>query len=288
MSWPESPAWLLRLQAQLGDALRTPLSREGGVLAATTGDYDPRLLDALGDQPGSSAAERLGIYQRQYWARLFTTLQRAFPLTAQLMSYWSFNELAARHLLDQPPRDFDLESIGQGFEARLARELRGGFQPQRAVPVEALMDAARIDAAFQRVLRAPLTPPFVPTAEDVPRLSACRLTLSPAAALIAEHWPLCELRAVAGPDASPAALGERAHAAQHWLLLRRGATELRRLPLEPLEAELLQLLTEQPLAQALAELEIRAGAEHRSSLPGRAQAWLAKSVELGVWSGLSP
>lgn len=287
MSWSESPAWLVELQARFGAALRTPLSREGGELSATPESYEPELLAALGAQPGSSAAERFGIYQRQYWARLLTTLQRAFPLTAQLMGYWSFNELGARHVLEQPPRDLDLDAVAHGFDARLARELRAGFQPQRAVPIDALLEAAQVDAAFQRVLRAPMVSPFVPTAEDVPRLAASALELSPTAQLIAEHWPLCELRAQASPEAKPPLLGERSEVARHWLLVRRGATELRRVPLEPLEGELLGLLTLHPLPQALAELETRCHPDSRAALPQQAQVWLARSVQLGIWSGLA-
>lgn len=292
MSWPQSPEWLLELQARFGDLLRTPLSRAGGSLHAETSAYPTALTTALEPTPALSSAERLAVYHRQYWFRLFTVLQGLFPLTARLVGYWRFNEFAAAHLIERPPRGFDIDDIGEGFEQTLSLNVREHgdvtVAPGSRIPVEALLDAARIDAGFHRVLRAPQPEPFHPSPDDVARFDSSCLVLSPAVALLRERWPLCERRAsfIEQPSDEPITLGAPWPTARHWLLARHG-TRLGLLSLEPREAELIGLLQLHPLEQALGLLEASAGDEERAKLPEQAQAWLSRSVRLGVWSGLA-
>jgi Putative DNA-binding domain len=94
MSWPSSPGWLLELQASFGDMLRTPLDRSTGSLRANDAAYPAPLMRAARPARDQSGGERLAAYNRQYWFRLFTVLQRAFPLTSRLIGFWHFNEYA--------------------------------------------------------------------------------------------------------------------------------------------------------------------------------------------------
>lgn len=290
MSWPASPDWLLELQRQFGDLLRTPLERTGGALRAATEAYDARLVSGTVATPSLTSAERLAIYHRQYWFRLFTVLQGLYPLTARLVGYWRFNELAERHLLEHPPRGFDLDVVGDGFPASLEQQLREVDSivtaTGQSVDAAGVLEAARIDAGFHRVARAPVSEPLRPGPSDIARFSSSCLVLSPSVALLKEHFALCELRAslLEGPGDRPLPLGERLPAPRHWLLARH-ATQLGLLALEPLEAELLHLLQAHPLPRALGLLEASASEPERAQLPGQAQAWLARSVRLGVWAG---
>jgi hypothetical protein len=191
-------------------------------------------------------------------------------------------------VLQQPPRGFDIESVGAGFDAFVAERA----SETTKAPYEALREAARIDAAFHRVLRAPAVAPFRPGQADAARLTDSRLALSPAVALLAEHFRLCEARqalldAHADVDAHATGgmvLAEPRSAAAHFLLARVDE-RIALLPLEPREAELLSLLCELPLNAALARLEASCSPEERTELPEKAQAWLARSVRLGVWAG---
>lgn len=291
MSWPESPAWLVELQQRFGALLQTPLDRSSGSLRAETSAYDAQLLAAARPTETHSSAERLATYHRQYWFRLFTVMQGQYPLTARLVGYWRFNDFAARHLVDRPPRGFDIDTVGHGFAETLAQ-----LVPEDA----AVREAAAIDAAFHRVTRAPQREPFRPTAEDAPRLASSRFVLSPSVALLSEHWPLCQRRVGFVDQKGDAAgdrkgnesveLGEPLSDARHWLLARHQAKpnlKLSLIALERAEAKLLQLLQQYPLEQALGLLEATASEAERAALPERAQAWLARSVQLGVWSGLA-
>lgn len=286
------PDWLGPFQASFGAMVRTPLERRTGTLRASPEAYDVALKAAA--LPGSalSAEERLAIYNRQYWARLFTLFHAAFPLTTRLLSHFTFNDYVARFLLAYPPRGWDIDTALHGFEAFLeqAAAPAGVLIDGHRAPVDrtALVQAARIDAAFHHVFRAPPVAPFRPSAEHAGRLLTSRLQRSPAVAVLEEAWPLCELRRTLAGDAResalelPARLGE----SQFWLLVRSPA-KLGQLALEPLEARLLTLLETLPVGEALAVLEQACPASRLPQLPGDAQRWLARSVENGFWRGIA-
>jgi len=293
---PASPAWLLELEAAFGRMLRQPLSRATGALRAETGAYPPELLAQAKPGPGLSGAERLAVYHRQYWFRLFTLLQGAFPLTARLVGFWRFNQLVSDFLVAHPPRGWNIDQASDGFADFLGETLPDTeleLEPARGpLPRAALLEAARIDAAYHDVFCAPLVTPYAPAQGDAARLAQGRLRLSPAVALLTESWPLCELRRRAvGAQSTEASLvlGPRLAERRSWLLGRDGV-RLGLLALEPREARLLELLTRHPVAAALARLEAEysgSGLEtERQQLPELVQSWLARSVRLGVWAGL--
>ncbi len=292
MSWPASPAWLLELQDAFGQMLRTPLSRSTGTLSAETGGYPPALLAQTKLGREQSSAERLAVYNRQYWFRLFTLLQVAFPLTAALVGFWRFNQLASYFLVARPPRSWDLERVGDGFADFLSQTLPDAeFEvqpPRRNLPRAALVEAARIDAAYRDVFGAPPVTPFTPALDDAARLLHGTLRLSPAVALLTESWPLCELRRlVVGPQPveGSTGLGARLETPRSWLLGRDGL-KLGLLPLDPREAQLLRLLTQNSVGTALARLEANCTEAELLHLPEQVQTWLARSVRLGIWASL--
>jgi hypothetical protein len=282
-------SWLEDFQARFSAMLRTPLNRGTGTLRVDPGVYDPRLQEEALDGPTASAVERLSVYNRQYWFRLFGVVQSAFPLTARLLGHWLFNDYAARFLLAHPPQGWNIDRVPSAFEAFLASSLpKSGVQVQtRRVDTEALLEAARIDAAWRDVFLAPATAVFQPSAKDASRLLTARLTPSPAVAVLEEHWPLLELRRtlISDPGESPVDVPPRLPRSQWWALARKPAG-IGQLALEAREAELFLLLREQPLGDALACLERVCSEDERPTLPARTQKWLSRSVELGFWCGI--
>jgi len=289
MTWPNSPEWLLELQTRFTALLRTPLDRSSGSLRADTSAYDPALLAAALPNPTLDSAERLAIYHRQYWFRLFTALQGLYPLTARLAGYWHFNDLAAHHLLKRPPRGFDIDTIGDEFELTLAEHLIENdplaLDSRRPVPAAALRNAAQVDAAFQRVTRAPRSEPLRPGPADAPRFDDSCLRLTANVALIREHWPLCEARMALAetPSDAPIPLAAPWPTPRHWLLTQQ-TSRLGLVALSPREAQLLDLLQQLPLTQALGTLEATTPPAERALLPEATQTWLARSVRLGIWA----
>lgn len=285
------PTWLAQFQERFGRMVRTPLDGSSGSLQVTPQAYDHELTRVALASPALASTDRLAIYNRQYWFRLFTVFHGAFPLTTRLLSHFTFNAYVTRFLLARPPRDWDIDSTLVGFDDFLLEALPAGAVPIAGQPVGieplAVVQAARIDAAFHRVFRAPAVEPFHPGAEHAERLLASRLLASPSATVLEEHWPLCELRRSIAGEAGEAAvaLPERLSQPRFWLLLRSG-TKLSVLALEPREAQLWSLLQELSVGAALERLERDCSDDERLDLPASTQRWLARSVTLGVWSGL--
>lgn len=280
MTLREAPAWLAEYQSLFGALLRTPLDRATGSLRAPTEGYDEALLAQVREGPFGPARERLAVYHRQYWFRLFRAFHVSFPLTARLLGFWECNGYAARFLEQSPPRGWDLERVAEGFDRWLSGAL--AEHPQR----ELLLEAAAHDALHRGLLRAPPVAPFRPTAEEAATLLLRRLVRAPGAAVFTERWALTLAR---GRLRSLSA-EERLEAPAPWpapvsLLLLREEGGLRSFALEAEEALLLALLEEHPVGEALALLEGRCAEGARAALPARARAWLARGVQRGVWSG---
>ncbi|MGA7123222.1 MAG: DNA-binding domain-containing protein [Polyangiaceae bacterium] len=281
----EAPEWLAEFQRRFGDVIRTPLDRTTGTLTVASSSYDPRVVaDAL-DGSAVAGADRLAVYNRQYWLRLFDVLQSAFPLTSRLVGYWRFNDYAARFIFETPPRGWDIDDAADGFEAFFEKRLGCRDAGER----RALVESARLDAAWRHVFRAPKTHPFRPSAADAARLLDSRLVLSPGVAIVEETFPLLELRKEVLADRSEKrmAIPPALPSSRAWALVRKDDGILQ-VPLEPREAELFALLGNFSVREALARLERMCCAEERARLPANAQAWLARSVERDFWIGIDP
>lgn len=280
-----TPSWLAELQAQFTAMLRTPLDRSSGTLSVSPSKY-PREL-AGSDR---HRLERLAVYNRQYWFRLFGVLGGAFPLTARLVGHWRFNGHASRFLEAHPPRSYFIDHVSNGFADFLAATARESDVAGLELTLEAWREAIRIDEAWRMAHYAVLPPVWRLTPEEAPRVFSSRLRTSPTVHLVDEGWPLVDLRGRVveevdgeGPIALPPAFerGER----RSWAIVRR-PQGVGALALEPLEAQLFRLLGEHRVDEALARLEACASPNDREALPNRARFWLMRSVELGFWSGL--
>ncbi len=278
MSDRAPPPWLAELQARFGEVLRTPLDRAGGRVRASTEAYDPTAVAEVRDRAAARAADRLAVYNRQYWFRLLRTMQTAFPLTARLLGPWELDGLAARFLGAHPPRGWDLETVPIGFERFVEEAL--------AVRADAplLCEAVKLDAAWAKVSRAPAVVPFRPRPQDAAQLLDARLVLSPAAAIFVEGWALSELRAELSDTSRRDSASPDRLSAPRWSALVCDADGIRRFALESREGELLSLLTRHSVRDALAHLEDGCTPGERAQLPERTRRWLTRSVALGLWS----
>lgn len=275
-----APPWLAALQARFADTITAPLDRSTGSLRARVESYDPSAVAAVRDAANASASARLAVYNRQYWFRLFTVMQTAYAVCARAVGYWDFNELVTRFVLENPPRGWDLDRLADGFDRFVDRALDPAH-PRRAMIVE----AALVDRAWRSIAREPVSTPFQVSPEIAARLLDARLVRSPSVALLHERWPWLEWRAVLmsrGPDATlalPDALPE-----PRWWALVRERSGARHVPLDPEEGALFSLLETHTVRDAMTDLEQRCPANERPTLPARAQQWLARGVQLGVWS----
>ena len=277
---------LAELQRRFGDAIRLPLDRGTGVLQAQVGSYDPALCAGI----LGNARERLAVYNRQYWFRLFGVFHQSYRLATALCGPWAMNELAASFLLAYPPTGHDLARAIDGFVQWAGDEAPDQIALGRtaALPRRALVEALRIDDAYRVVFEAPAEPALVLGEADVDRLSRARLVASRSAVLVEETWPLVQLRRGLPAEAAerwvalpaPHELGPR-----EWLVCRIGEAH-RVVPLSPMHARLLRLLRAHTLPEALAMLEIGLAPDAVVELAERARRWFADGIQLGLWSGL--
>jgi hypothetical protein len=291
MSVRDAPHWLAEFQARFGSVLRTPLDRRTGTLRATPERYDAGASRGALAGPSLRAAERLAVYNRQYWFRLLTAMQSDFPLCSRLLGLWLWNDFSARFLLAHPPQHRDIQRVSRDFNQALESMLtqdRIAREPlAEALPRRALLQAARIDTAFRDVFMAPESPPFQLTPEHAQGLATSRLRVSPCWTIVQENWPLLQLRhelagdhretAITLPDAWPVT--------RSWALLRTPAGVARK-PLEVEQARLLAALRVSDVRTALAQVEAACPRADRDTLPQRTQQWLAESVALGFFCGI--
>jgi hypothetical protein len=282
VSRAETLTWLAEFQARFSELLREPLDRSSGELRARSDRYPRHLCEEVAPPAHCTAHERLAVYHRQYWFRLFTVLQAEYRLTARLLGMWRFNELAASYLREHPPAHYDLQHVTHSFVAFLQTP---GSLDRCAVPIEPLLEAATIDEAFGHVFRAPPVQPFPLAAVPPHELTRVQLTLAPSVALLCEHWPLLQLRQriLHQDDERAVALPPPLEGVQHWTVFRtpRGHGMG---PLEPIAFRLFTLLSQLPFGQALAELEASCDEQQKASLPALVQRLLAQSVKLEFWA----
>lgn len=283
MSQSDVQRYLAELQARFGAMVQTPLDRSAGQLRAQLKAYPEALCSEVLPGATLSARERLAVYNRQYWFRHFSVLQREYLLCARLLGMWAFNALATRYLQVTPPQHYDLQRVAPGLLDFAIAELAA--DSLEGVPCRALLQAAQIDAAVSRVFLAPETTPFDPTQAGATLL---QLRLQPAAhvAFVEEHWPLVELRRRVQRDpleprlALPTALPQP----QHWVILRKDQGHAyARIP--ALAYRLYTLLEACSVGDALAQLEGACSETERAALPAQVQRWLQDGVRTGFWSG---
>ncbi|MET0340904.1 MAG: DNA-binding domain-containing protein [Polyangiales bacterium] len=277
----DAPDWLAALQQRFGALIRTPLDRATGNLRADTRRYERAICDDIEPGPHTGAHERLAVYHRQYWFRLFTMLQAEYRLTARLVGMWHFNALASRYLAEHPPRAYDLQHAAHAFVGFVERLPRSGHA---GVARDVLCEAAQLDAAHARVFLAPEVQLLTPAQLSGPDLPARQLRLAPTVALFRETRPLVALRRTLLTEADDTAVPVPAPLAapSHWVVFRADeGTQLA--SIDALAHQLFSNLCTMPVGDALARLEASCDDATRAVLPTRVQHWLRESMKVGFW-----
>src|SRR4051794_22309005 len=104
-----------------------------------------------------SAFERLEVYNRQYWFRLFEALDTDFPALIKLIGKEHFRELAESYIRDCPSQSYTLRDLGSRMADWLAAN------PDKAGEhSEAAVDAAKLEWAYVEAFDAAELPPAKP------------------------------------------------------------------------------------------------------------------------------
>ncbi len=326
MSEPAAPGWWVELQRDFGAALRTPLRSAEGRFEPDPRAASPALLDAL-RRAGSpavgvslDAGARLGVYQTQYWMRLFETMQTAFPRLTHVVGPWRFNHLAQVHLVDRPPAHPDLDRCADGFHDRTLRALdrfggasdgaRGNYRVESTslaelslapeagedpycrelalvrVPRTLVRQASSMDEAQRRAMLARTFRTWSPPSLDPEQLGDHRLRFAPSFGLVREDWDLAPIGYASEPPTAPGEVVR--HDAPRYWVFARGPTSIGSGRVHPIFARLLTQAARRPLGEALAAVRRACQPAQVRVLDERLSHWLELAAESGWWIGLGP
>jgi hypothetical protein len=104
-----------------------------------------------------SAFERLEVYNRQYWFRLFEALDTDYPALMKLVGEKHFRSLAEAYTTDFPSTSYTLRNLGSHMERWLTEHPQfAGDHSQAAV------DVARLEWSYVEAFDAAELPPVKP------------------------------------------------------------------------------------------------------------------------------
>ena len=139
------------------------------VMRPLTGDEQMRKSDASCPSIADEAAafirpndrltsfERLEIYNRQYWFRLFSSFEEDFPGLKSVVGSRKFEALMRAYLEARPSRSFSLRNLGSTLIAWLKQNPQYTKPYTDSAIAMAALEWAHIEA-FDNESRAPLTP----------------------------------------------------------------------------------------------------------------------------------
>ena len=135
---------LLEIQRRVAAAIMHPLTQQEMMLRKRkNGISNKNEADAL-IKPNDrlSSFERLEIYNRQYWFRLYSSFEEDFPGLLAVIGRKKFDALTRAYLTDFPSRSFSLRNLGSQLEQWLLQHCE--YIEPRA---ELAMDMVRIEWA---------------------------------------------------------------------------------------------------------------------------------------------
>lgn len=108
----------------------------------------------IAPSPTLRPAQRIQIYNQQYWWRLLNTLHESFPLVTRLFGYFDFNRtVGIPYLTKYPPRHWSLSFLGD-------RLLQWCLEEYQAPDKDLIHHAIELDWAFAYSFIAPINPPL--------------------------------------------------------------------------------------------------------------------------------
>src|SRR5947209_5495334 len=180
MSTPD----LLALQQQMANAVMRPLTRnetmqrrspEGSSVAAEADSF-------IKPNDRLTSFERLEIYNRQYWFRVFSSFEEDFPGLKSILGTRRFERLMRAYLEARPSKSFTLRNLGSSLVAWLSEYPEYTEPDTEAALAMAALEWAHIES-FDNENGAPLT------AEEIASLGeGSHISLQPHVRLLAPPY----------------------------------------------------------------------------------------------------
>ncbi len=180
-------AQLRRLQRLAGAVIMNPLARDWRMQRRWIDDRDMREVTAEFIKPNDrlTSLERIEIYNKQYWFRIFDSLIDDFPGLKIVLGHANFMKLARAYLTAHPSRSYTLRNLGSRLISFMEKHPRLlGARKQLA------LDMARFEWAQIVAFDGPARPPV--GVDDLLGKPAAklRLAIQPYVTLLELKYPL--------------------------------------------------------------------------------------------------
>lgn len=117
------------------DSRMNPVSPSGKPMEEEAWDF-------ISPSPTMKPADRIQLYNQQYWWRLLNAMQETFPLVTRLFGYHDFNQIISiPYMVKYRPQDWSLSTIGDFLPQWIQEEYS-------QTDKQLIYDSARIDLAY--------------------------------------------------------------------------------------------------------------------------------------------
>jgi hypothetical protein len=163
---------LLALQRTMARAVMQPLTKSEQMQQKAPGGGKMRAYASRFIKPNDrlTSFERLEIYNRQYWFRLFSALAEDFPGLRSVLGDKQFDAMCKAYIVDCPSTSFTLRNLGSKMESWLRAHPKWAGKKQTLV-----LDIARLEWADIEAFDNESKPAL--RTEDLATADAATLTL---------------------------------------------------------------------------------------------------------------
>lgn len=277
----EAPAGLEGLQKAFGRSIAVPFAFDGaaGDYEVQVDRYDPELVSKIRDGGSRSAAQRLALYNQQYWFRLLTIMQEEYPLAESLLGIHEFNQMAMAYLDAHPPCSPRLRDLSDSLVGFL-RTSRWGSAP--------VVAAAELEWRYIQAFDAAQRPAFAAPDDEAGRAALMEqpLQFQPHVFLWSEEWPLVAARRSV-KAAKSVVMADLEPRRRSWLIYRRVGIEA--MELGALQAAVLGGLgAGVPFGDALESVAADLEGDDLAFLAANVRGWFTRWVSLGIFAASAP
>ena len=180
---------LLQLQRRMASAVMQPLTSDEKMRAQRDDGTDMQHEAAAYVKPNDrlSSFDRLEIYNRQYWFRIFASFEEDYPGLQAVLGREAFEVMMRAYLESCPSSSFSLRNLGAGLSAWLAAN-----QSCLGAPIQLAQDMARLEWAHIEAYDAAELP--VPTAQQMAAVNLdTQLLLQPYVRILELAYPVDDL-----------------------------------------------------------------------------------------------
>lgn len=183
---PSRPTQLREIQHRMAACIMQPITRDERMRRRRAdGSSSQREAEAIvSPNDRLTSFERLEIYNRQYWFRLYTSFQEDFPGLQAVVGTRRFERIMRDYLTDCPSTSFTLRNLGSKLTTWLVDH------PNHTAPYTQLaQEMAQLEWAHIESFDNPAWPPLTP--EQMAAIGEDTvLTLQPHLRLVEAHAPV--------------------------------------------------------------------------------------------------